>query len=455
MASKLTVSLARIWRLVTTRLKLASLLFCLFAATSHAHAGVTLFLEEPYSYDGAFAGTGHAAVYLTRVCAESPLVLRRCAPGELGAVISRYDNIAGHDWIAIPLIPYLYAVEKPENVPLSADEKLADFLRNQYRRTHLQSIAPDRPDGEPSGRWAEPLGVAYRRTIYGFQLDTTEEQDDQLIRRYNSAPNRDRFNLVTHNCADFARNLINFYYPKVLHRRVVGDLGVTTPKQDARLFVRFGDRHPELHFSSFVVPQVPGGIRRSGPVRGVVESVFRAKKYMVPLLVVHPILASCFVAGAVGVGHFNPAKNAMIFDPSRDLEPPVTAAQRREYQNRLDSLKRSLAEGNPWNGITWQQLQAEAAPGLDYSGDPVLQMKVGDETVDLGLSRNNILHTSAPPELTERIVLLRLHEELKTGGAPKASDQDVSKDWALLQEVIQSSRRKAEAQATLTAMRRP
>jgi hypothetical protein len=97
---------------VTTRLKLASLLFCLFAATSHAHAGVTLFLEEPYSYDGAFAGTGHAAVYLTRVCAESPLVLRRCAPGELGAVISRYDNIAGHDWIAIPLIPYLYARTK-------------------------------------------------------------------------------------------------------------------------------------------------------------------------------------------------------------------------------------------------------------------------------------------------------------------------------------------------------
>jgi hypothetical protein len=146
---------------VTTRLKLASLLFCLLAATAHAHAGVTLFLEEPYSYDGAFAGTGHAAVYLTRVCAESPLVLRRCAPGEFGAVISRYDNIAGHDWIAIPLIPYLYAVEKPENAPLSADEKLADFLRNQYRRAHLESIAPDGPDGEPpSGRWAQLLGVA-------------------------------------------------------------------------------------------------------------------------------------------------------------------------------------------------------------------------------------------------------------------------------------------------------
>jgi hypothetical protein len=438
---------------MTTRVKLATLLCCVFFATTHAHAGVGLLLEEPYSYDGAFAGTGHAAVYLTRICAESPVVLRRCAPGELGAVISRYDDIDGYDWIAMPLIPYLYAVEKPENVPLSVDEKVADFLRDQYRRDHLQSIAPNDPKGEPpAGRWAEPLGVAYRRTLYAFQIDTTEEQDDELIRKYNSEPNRVRFNLVTHNCADFARNLVNFYYPKVLHRSIVRDLGVTTPKQMARLLVKFGERHPELHFSNYVIPQVPGGIRRSGPVRGVVESAFRAKKYMVPLLVVHPVMATCFVVGAVGVGHFNPAKNAMIFDPNRDLEPPVTAAQRRDYQNRLEALKRPLAEGNPWDGVTWQQLQADSVPRLDDSGDPVLQVKHGEETVDLGLSRNNILTTSAPPELTERIVLLRLHEELKSSGSPKVSDQDIGNDWDLLQQVIRARRRTTDR---LTAMKSP
>ena len=439
---------------MTTRLRLATLLCCVLAATAHARAGVTLFLEEPYSYDGAFAGTGHAAVYLSRICAESPVVLRRCAPGELGAVISRYDDIAGYDWIALPLIPYLYAVEKPENVPLSVDEKVADFLRDQYRRNHFHSIAPDDPNGEPpDGRWAEPLGVAYRRTLYAFQIDTTEEQDDQLIRKYNSEPNRVRFNLVTHNCADFARNLINFYYPKVLHRSIVRDLGVTTPKQMARLLVHFGERHPELHLSSYVIPQVPGGIRRSGPVRGIVESAFRAKKYMVPLLVVHPVMASCFVVGALGVGHFNPAKNAMIFDPNRELEPPVTPAQRRDYQNRLEALKRPLAEGNPWNGVTWQQLQTDAVPRLDDSGDPVLQLKLGEETLDLGLSRNNILTSSAPPELAERIVLLRLREELKNSGSPKVSDQDVGNDWDLLQQVMQARRRTSDAR--LTAMKSP
>src|SRR6516165_9654133 len=148
---------------MTKQLKLASLFVWMLVVSSLAHAGVTLFLEEPYSYDGAFAGTGHAAVYLSRVCAEASLTLRRCAPGESGVVLSRYQGIAGHDWIATPLIPYLYAVDKPEGVPLSADTRLADFLRDQYRRSQLESLAPDDSEGRaPTGHWVETVGVAYR-----------------------------------------------------------------------------------------------------------------------------------------------------------------------------------------------------------------------------------------------------------------------------------------------------
>src|SRR5271169_6053985 len=91
------------------------------ASASLAGASATLLLEEPYGKLGFFTATGHAAVYLSDVCADTPLVLRRCAPGETGIVISRYDGVAGYDWVAIPLIPYLYAVERPEDVPLFAD----------------------------------------------------------------------------------------------------------------------------------------------------------------------------------------------------------------------------------------------------------------------------------------------------------------------------------------------
>src|SRR5580692_9833063 len=106
------------------RLRLASISWLLWLAIAPAHARVTLLLEEPYSYDGAFAGTGHAAVYLSNICAESPVSLRRCLPGESGVVLSRYHRIAGYDWIAVPLYPYLYAVDKPQDIPLFADGKL-------------------------------------------------------------------------------------------------------------------------------------------------------------------------------------------------------------------------------------------------------------------------------------------------------------------------------------------
>src|SRR5712692_953080 len=107
-----------------------------WCAPAELRAQATLLLEEPYSYDGTFAGTGHAAVYLSRVCAESPTVLRRCQPGETGVVISRYHGIAGRDWIAVPFIPYLYAVNNTEDVPLVADDKHVKLLRRNY----LESI---------------------------------------------------------------------------------------------------------------------------------------------------------------------------------------------------------------------------------------------------------------------------------------------------------------------------
>jgi hypothetical protein len=130
-----------------------------------AHAQATLLLEEPYSHDGTFAGTGHAAVYLSRVCADSPLVLRRCSAGEQGVVLSRYHGIAGHDWLAVPLISYLYAVDSPEKVPLFADAKLEAFLRDRYRRKYLEAIIPDVNHGEtPEGPWGPPMIGPFMRS---------------------------------------------------------------------------------------------------------------------------------------------------------------------------------------------------------------------------------------------------------------------------------------------------
>ncbi len=290
------------------------------ACAGSARASATLLLEEPYGRLGFFTATGHAAVYLSGVCAETPVRLRPCAAGELGAVISRYDGVRGYDWLAVPLIPYLYAVDRPEDIPLFADPKMVLFLRDQYRRQHLEAVAPDRSNGEtPGGNWYELVGSAYDRAAYGFEIETTAEQDEAFIEKYNSSPNRSHFHLTYRNCADFAKDVINFYYPRSLHRSVVADVGITTPKQTAKLLIRYSSRHPELEFSRFVIPQVPGSAARSTPVHGVVESFLKSKKYIVPTAVVNPILAGCVVAvyEGTGAGRFDPARQAMVFNPER------------------------------------------------------------------------------------------------------------------------------------------
>ena len=175
---------------------------------------------------------------------------------------------------------------------------------------------PTRKNGEtPGGNWYELVGSSYDRTIYGFEIETTPEQDEALIRKLNSSPNESHFHLVYRNCADFAKDILNFYYPKSLHRSLIADVGMTTPKQIAKMLTKFSDRHPELQFSRLIIAQVPGSMPRSSNVHGVVESFFTSKKYIVPSAVVSPIFAGCVGAVYVSTGasRFEPARNAMVF----------------------------------------------------------------------------------------------------------------------------------------------
>ncbi|MGH9500442.1 MAG: hypothetical protein ACRD3L_14970 [Terriglobales bacterium] len=404
-----------------------------------AQADATLLLEEPYGHMGAFTSTGHAAVYLSRVCAETPVRLRRCIPGETGVVISRYNKIAGYDWIAIPLIPYLYAVDGPNDVPLFVNPKIVAFLRNQYRKTYLEGIAPDQADGEPpGGNWTQLVGSAYDRTIYGYQIETTAEKDDEFIRRFNARRNRSHFNLLVHNCADFAREVINFYYPKTLHRNLISDMGITTPKQIARLLVKFGDKHPELQAANFVIPQVPGSVPRSTAVHGVAESLLKAKKYIVPVAVFEPVVAGALAVAYVGGGRFDPKKNALVQTPGRPPEPPLASAERRSYQHELNS---ALAEAEPElkprkTEKIWANLEKNSEPQLDEYGRVTLHLQMDEGWVDVGIARENILSDGTPPALAKELLASRLQEELRNSYSPRASETEVMHDWNLLRQVL-------------------
>jgi hypothetical protein len=419
-----------------------------------AQASATLLLEEPYGKLGFFTATGHAAVYLSGVCAETPLVLRPCRAGETGVVLSRYDGVSGYDWVAIPLVPYLYAVDRPEEIPLFADAKMVAFLRDRYRRQYLEAIAPDTKNGDaPGGNWYELVGSSYDRTIYGFEIATTAEQDAALIRKLNSSPNVSHFHTVSRNCADFAKDIINFYYPKTLHRSVVADVGITTPKQMAKTLVKFDQRHPEIESSRMVIAQVPGSMARSAPVHGVVESFLKSKKYIVPSAIASPIFAGCVVAvyEGTGAGRFQPAQDALVFDPRRDLEPPMGREDRLAFQHELKHL---LAENYPVSSgrnldKAWSKLLAKAQTDFDEQGRPVLQMEVDGHLVRMGNSLDNVMKGGAPPELVRQLLEARLESELRGRSARIISEDDVERDWNLLQQTIPGNESRVTARSSL------
>jgi hypothetical protein len=300
------------------------LLLVVFATSARADVGVIL--GEPYGRGSSYNPTGHIAVYLSRVCAATPTTLRRCGAGEAGSVISRYNHLPPVDWVVIPLIPYLYAVEQASDAVDAATPEQVRALRERYRAQHLADFAPAHRVKKEHD-WVQLVGAAYDRQIVVFTVRTTPEQDDRLIDALNHAENRTRFNLLFRNCADFARDLINrHYYPSALRSNVISDLGFTTPKQVAKAFVRHAHRHPELDLRAFLVPQVPGNRAHSDRARGVLESVLRLKRYAIPLGLAEPWLPVGIAAAYLTTGRFNPQREVMDTPSPVEIERSAQSA---------------------------------------------------------------------------------------------------------------------------------
>ena len=339
-----------LWRAWLRRLS-ALILLALIAPIlggGTARASAALLLEMPYGGLGTFNPTGHAALYFDHICAATPLKLRPCEPGELGVVISRYDGIGDYDWVAVPLIPYLYGVENADAIPQTMDRLTALRMRDLYRREHLELVAPDGPDGGmPQGNWYELVGSAFDRSLYGFKVKTTPEQDAALVAYFNDRPNVTRYEGAFRNCADFTRIVLNRLYPGAVRRNYIADFGLTTPKSVARGLVHYGRKHPDAELTMFRVPQIQGSLPRSMSIQGVTGSLLT--RYAVPMTILSPHITAVVVVAYVGRGRFAVPKNAPVLD--------------------LAGLQRAAAEDTPQHAPvlrSWTLLGGEA-PGAGGS----------------------------------------------------------------------------------------
>lgn len=122
------------------RTRLCAVLLVLLSVSTKSYADVALLLEEPYGRFGSLNPTGHAAVYLARICAASPTILRRCVAGETGVVIK-----SRQPWLSTGLVAgYLttgrfnadrYAATVYEPEELEQEALLATESRSMHRPT--------------------------------------------------------------------------------------------------------------------------------------------------------------------------------------------------------------------------------------------------------------------------------------------------------------------------------
>jgi hypothetical protein len=97
---------------------------------------------------------------------------------------------------------------------------------------------------------------------------------------------------------------------------------MTSPKQVARSLVQYGRKHPELEMSAFVIPQVPGTIKRSKPVKGVAQSLVKSKKYLIPMTILTPELTGGLVVAYLAKGRMDLPKSALVFNVNDNVMEP-------------------------------------------------------------------------------------------------------------------------------------
>ena len=333
--------------------RLAALAFLVSAGfTRLGNASLSVLVGEPFGHWGTVMPLGHSAVFLDKLCADGPLHVRACEPGESrGVVLARYESIGQYDWMASPVLDFLFATPNSAEIPAFATPHTVWSLRQRFRERFLRSVVPDGTEGHEVGdgraagagsveEWWESAGMAYNRRVWAYQVETTAEQDRAMIRYLNSLPNHHLYHLKKTNCADFAAQLVNVIFPRAVHNDRIADFGLMTPKQVARSLVAYASTRPELGLRVWQIPQLPGSLLRSKPVRGGAESGLKTKRYLFPLLIIQPEVPTYLAIIYLWHGRWFLGQDATPL-PAHTLPPSSIAGTEPPSANSLDAAQRS------------------------------------------------------------------------------------------------------------------
>ncbi len=428
-------------------------------ACPRANGDVGVVLNE--SLDGSLdriTGTGHSAVYFSRICPDSPVRLRLCGPGEHGSVMSNYINIGedqSFEWNVVPLNVYLYGVENIQNRPIFGSYKIKHVLEERYRKNYLSPLCAGAPCmNSYKSEWREMVAATLIRSIYIFVIDTTEEQDRKLIAEFNDSPNENHFNGVTRNCADFTLRVINSYFPNATRTDYLNDFGMTSPKAVARSFTRYALRHPESNLRVLHFAQAPGTIKRSREVRAGTEQLYRSKKFLIPMILFADPAVPAVAASYLLTGRFNPGREferrpAMGEVSTRDKQSGTVAPEERtrvvgtprdwkECRKAFDSMvveniQEDVIDDRGDLKRFFKHFDEAGTPFVDEHGLLWMETSVNGESAKVGLSASNVLAQDSDPQLAHQLLLTRINHILKSPKHSRETMSEFVQDWATLQ----------------------
>jgi hypothetical protein len=447
---------------------------CSAAVRASASVGVVLNESLDESMD-RITGTGHTAVYFSNICADSPVKLRLCRPGELGSVMSTYINIGEdqpYEWNVVPLSIYLYGVEDPENRPIFGSAKIKRLLEERYRDNHLAKYCTTQACRTSNkSEWREMIGATLIRSVYIFAVDTTIEQDRQFIAEFNAIPNKNHFNGITRNCADFTRGVINSYFPHAVNRDYLNDFGMTSPKAVARTFTRYAVNHPDSNFRVLHFAQVPGTIKRSSEVRAGTEQLYHSKKFLVPMVLFANHELPVVVAWYFLTGRFNPErtfeKYPAVEADAQNTTPPlvhqVAAGPRErlevigtsgEWKQSRKTFARFLHENkNVLDSADvksfFKHLDRAGTPSVDRDGSVWVRLVENGEPLNVGVSENNLLAQRSNPTLACKVVMTRDSQLVKSPKHRRETMLEFQQDWITLEHASAEMNASTNADGTV------
>ena len=478
-------------RTVAARLaSFAFLLLLVCLACSCAYGDVGVVLNDSLDTSVArITGSGHSAVYLSRICPDSPVKLRLCRPDEQGSVISNYTTL-GEDqpfeWNIVPLSMYLYGVEDPRYRPIFGSWKIKHVLEERYREKYLSGYCISRfCQTSSNAEWREMVGATLSRSLYIFVVETTVQQDLDLIAEFNSHPNVNHFNGLTRNCADFTRRVINTYFPHATSPDHLNDFGMTSPKAIARSFTHYALRHPEAHFRVLHFAQLPGTIKRSSEPRNGTEQLYHSKKLLVPMIIFAghelPAVAASYIlrrfspehefeehptAEATEIGyeiqHAKAEKDLPLVaqleaDENQERAQAVGTSQEwKEYREAFRSIvgeavrEEIIPDHDNLNRVL-KRLDRAGKPFADSNGAVWTEISERGKTTLVGLSVSNIFAPGSDSHFGYELVLAHTGGVLKSPKHGRETIVEFKEDWALLQNARMKTADSFASTATPTA----